>query len=181
MAIDFEKEAQALQADDDSLKNISDLARKAKELEKELADLESVVDEKKKQYRKMTEEVLPEAILSTGMESFVMSDGSSIKVEKYYSASISATRRAEAFEWLREKGYDDIIKNTVSVRFGRGEDELCDRLKNLLGEQGFPLEQAEKVEPMTLKAFVKEQIERGNEIPLDLFGVFVGQRAKIKT
>jgi len=67
------------------------------------------------------------------------------------------------------------------VRFGRGEDELCDRLKNLLGEQGFPLEQAEKVEPMTLKAFVKEQIERGNEIPLDLFGVFVGQRAKIKT
>jgi len=37
------------------------------------------------------------------------------------------------------------------------------------------------VEPMTLKAFVKEQIERGNDLPLDLFGVFVGQRAKIKT
>jgi predicted RNase H-like nuclease (RuvC/YqgF family) len=52
--IDFEKEAQALQADDDSLKTISELARKAKELEKELEDLQSVVDEKKKQHRKMT-------------------------------------------------------------------------------------------------------------------------------
>ena len=122
--IDFEKEAQALQADDDSLKTISELARKAKELEKELEDLQSVVDEKKKQHRKMVEEVLPEAILSTGMESFTMADGSSIKVEKYYSASIAAARRAEAFQWLRDKGYDDIIKNTVSVRFGRGEDEL---------------------------------------------------------
>ena len=179
--IDFEKEAKALQADDDSLKTISELARKAKELEKELEDLQSVVDEKKKQHRKMIEEVLPEAILSTGMESFTMADGSSIKVEKYYSASISAARRAEAFEWLREKGYDDIIKNTVSVRFGRGEDELCDRLKNLLSQENYPLEQAEKVEPMTLKAFVKEIIERGEEIPLDLFGVYVGQRVKIKT
>jgi hypothetical protein len=115
------------------------------------------------------------------MESFTMADGSSIKVEKYYSASIAAARRAEAFQWLREKGYDDIIKNTVSVRFGRGEDELCERLKNLLSAENYPLEQAEKVEPMTLKAFVKEQIERGNEMPLDLFGVYVGQRVKIKT
>ena len=47
--IDFEKEAQALQADEDSLKNIAELAKKAKELENELADLESVLDEKKKQ------------------------------------------------------------------------------------------------------------------------------------
>tara|TARA_R110000751_G_scaffold226097_2_gene328056 strand:- start:635 stop:1180 length:546 start_codon:yes stop_codon:yes gene_type:complete len=181
MMIDFEGDAEALQVSDESLKSISELATKAKLLEKEIDDLQSVVDERKKQHRKLTEEILPEAILSTGMDSFTMADGSSISVQKYYSASISAARKAEAFQWLRENGFDDIIKNTVSVRFGRGEDELCDRLLGLLGTQGFPTQQAEKVEPMTLKAFVKEQIERGNALPLETFGVFIGQKVKIKT
>ena len=181
MMIDFEGDAEALQVSDESLKSISELATKAKLLEKEIDDLQSVVDERKKQHRKLTEEILPEAILSTGMDSFTMADGSSISVPKYYSASISAARKAEAFQWLRENGIDDIIKNTVSVRFGRGEDELCDRLLGLLGTQGFPTQQAEKVEPMTLKAFVKEQIERGNALPLETFGVFIGQKVKIKT
>jgi hypothetical protein len=69
----------------------------------------------------------------------------------------------------------------VSVRFGRGEDELCARLLNLLGEKGYPADQAEKIEPMTLKAFVREQLERGNEFPTELFGVYIGQKATIKS
>jgi len=39
----------------------------------------------------------------------------------------------------------------------------------------------EKIEPMTLKAWVKEQIERGSELPTELFGVYIGQKATIKT
>jgi hypothetical protein len=69
----------------------------------------------------------------------------------------------------------------VSVRFGRGEDELCARLLELLADQGYPTDQAEKIEPMTLKAWVKEQIERGNEFPTELFGAYIGQKATIKT
>jgi hypothetical protein len=34
---------------------------------------------------------------------------------------------------------------------------------------------------MTLKAWVKEQVERGNEFPSDLFGVYIGQKATIKS
>ena len=41
--------------------------------------------------------------------------------------------------------------------------------------------QAEKVEPMTLKAFVREQIEKGKDVPADLFGVYVATRTKITT
>jgi len=110
-----------------------------------------------------------------------MEDGSRIELKAFYSASISAARKAEAFQWLRDHGMDDIIKNTVSIRFGRGEDELCSRLLNLLGQQGYPAEQAEKIEPMTLKAFVREQTERGNDFPSDLFGAYAGQKAIIKS
>jgi hypothetical protein len=177
----FEKDSEAFALADDQLSGISALAKRAKQLEKELDEMELEFKKRKDQYRKMIEETIPEALSSLGMKSFKMDDGSSIEVKPFYSASITEARRAEAFEWLREHGFDDIIKNTVSVRFGRGEDELCARLLNQLGETGFPAEQAEKIEPMTLKAWVREQVERGNEFPTELFGVYIGQKAIIKS
>ena len=39
----------------------------------------------------------------------------------------------------------------------------------------------EKVEPMTLKAFVREQVEKGKELPFDLFGVYIANKAKLTT
>jgi len=179
--IDFEKDAEALQVKDDDIAGIAALAKRAKELEKEVEDLEAVMKERKDQLRKLTEQSIPEALAQTGMKGFVMDDGSKIELKAFYSASISAARKAEAFQWLRDHGMDDIIKNTVSVRFGRGEDELCSRLLGLLGDQGYPAEQAEKIEPMTLKALVKEQVERGNELPSELLGAYIGQKAIIKS
>ena len=39
--------------------------------------------------------------------------------------------------------------------------------------------QAEKIEPMSLRGFVKERVENGDEFPMELFGAYVGQRAVI--
>jgi hypothetical protein len=177
----FEEDASALQIKDTDIEGIANLAKRAKQLEKEINDLEAVFKERKEQYRKLTEESIPEALAGMGMKSFRMADGSSIDIKPFYSASITEARKAEAYQWLRDHGFDDIIKNTVSVRFGRGEDELCVRLLNLLGDSGFPADQAQKIEPMTLKAWVKEQVERGNEFPSELFGAYIGQKAIIKS
>jgi hypothetical protein len=137
--------------------------------------------EKEEQYRNLTEVSIPEAMAEAGMKKFVMEDGSMIDVKPFYGASISKARQAEAFKWLRDHGFDDIIKNTVSVRFGRKEDELAARMIQLLREQGFIPEQTEKVEPQTLKAWVKERIEKGQPVDSELFGVFIGQKATIKS
>jgi hypothetical protein len=137
--------------------------------------------EKEEQYRNLTEVSIPEAMAEAGMKKFVMEDGSMIDVKPFYGASIPKARQAEAFQWLRDHGFDDIIKNTVSVRFGRREDELCSRLLELLRTQGFIPEQSEKVEPQTLKAWVKERIEKGQPVDSELFGVFIGQKATIKS
>lgn len=177
----FEDDASALKVSDDQVTGIAGLARRAKLLEKELSDLEKTVSEKAEQYRKLTEQTIPEAMAEAGMRKFVMEDGSTIDVKPFYSASIPKARQEEAFQWLRDRGFDDLIKNTVSVRFGRNEDELCARLLNLLGQQGYPAEQAQKVEPQTLKAWVKERVEKGDQVDTELFGVFIGQKATIKT
>ena len=177
----FEDDADALKVSDDQVSGISGLARRAKLLEKEISEMEDTLKERAEQYRKLTEQTIPEAMAEAGMKKFVMEDGSMIDVKPFYSASIPKARQAEAFAWLREHGMDDIIKNTVSVRFGRGEGELCARLLNLLGQQGFPAEQAEKIEPQTLKAWVKERIEKGQPVDSELFGVYIGQKATIKS
>ena len=156
--MDFEKDADALSIADEELQGISALAKRAKVLQKEVEDLEAVTKERKDQLRKLTEQAIPEALAETGMRGFVMEDGSKVELKDFYSASISAARKAEAFQWLRDHKMDDLIKNTVSVKFGRGEDELCSRLLEILGTQGYPAEQTEKIEPMTLKAWVKEPV-----------------------
>ena len=177
----FEQDAEAFKVADTSLASVSELGRKAKALEKELEEQEALLKSIKEQFRKLTEETIPEAMTELGMKKFVMDDGSEVSIKPFYSASVTEARRAEAFQWLRDNGFDDIIKNTVSVRFGRGEDELCARLLDLLGSNGYPADQAEKIEPMTLKAWVKEMVERGNEFPSELFGAYIGQKAVIKS
>ncbi len=177
----FEQDAGALTVKDEDLTGIAALAKRAKELEKEIEELDSVADERKAQLRKLLEETIPGMLTELGMKSFVMADGSKIELKNFYGASIKDENRAVAFEWLREHGYDDIIKNTVSVRFGRNEDKLCESLISLLREQNYPVEQTEKIEPQTLKAWAKDMVQRGVEIPSETFGLYVGSKATIKS
>ena len=177
----FEEDAGALVVKNEDLSSVGALAKRAKELEKEIEELETVTKERKEQQRKLLEDTIPAMLSELGMKSFKMSDGSLIDIKPFYSASIREENRAKAYEWLRNNGFDDIIKNTVSVRFGRGEDGLCDTLLGQLREQNYPVEQAQKIEPQTLKAWVREQMERGNEFPTELFGAYVGQKATIKS
>lgn len=177
----FEQDAGALTVKNEDLTSVGALAKRAKELEKEIEELDGTLSERKGQYRKLLEETIPAMLQELGLTKFSMTDGSEITVKPFYSASIPEEKRAQAYEWLREHGYDDIIKNTVSVRFGRNEDQLCEALLNLLREQNYPVEQAQKIEAQTLKAWVREQVERGSEFPTELFGVYVGQKATIKS
>jgi hypothetical protein len=43
------------------------------------------------------------------------------------------------------------------------------------------VDQAEKVEPSTLKAWVRERVERGEQFPMELFGAYIGKKASIKS
>jgi hypothetical protein len=177
----FEQDAGALQVKNEDLDSVGALARRAKLLEKEIEELDTVLKERKEQQRKLLEESIPAMLQELGMKKFVMADGSTIDVKPYYSASIKEENRAVAYQWLRDNGYDDIIKNTVSVRFGRNEDKLCETLINSLREQNYPVEQTEKIEPQTLKAWAREMVERGQEIPTETFSLYVGHKATIKS
>ena len=87
-------------------------------------------------------------------------------------------KKEEAFNWLRNNGLGDLIKNEITVSFGRNEDNKA-AYAVLAQGQGYQPVQKLKVEPMTLKALVRERLESGKEMPTDLFNVFAGNRTKI--
>ena len=97
-----------------------------------------------------------------------------------YRAHIKEDNKDRAFNWLRENGWGDIIKNQISVSFGRNEDNKAADYAELAKSQGLNPMQKLKVEPMTLKALVRERIEAGKELPTELFGVYTENKTTVK-
>lgn len=178
---DFETQASGIDTvDSDDLKSVAAIARTIATKEEQLAQLEAQIKETKKELLKLTDEDLPGLLHEMGLAKFALEDGSEVSVKPTYGASIKVDNREAAFEWLRTHGYDDIIKNSVSCSFGRGEDELAAQFSRMAAEQGYVPENKTEVHPQTLKAWVKERVETGEEFPMELFGAYVGQRAFIK-
>ena len=144
--------------DSDKLDGVARLAQEAAILEKEIAEFEQFAKEKKQALHKITDEQLPEALEEMGLQKFTLTDGAEISVKPIYSASIPKDRKDEAFQWLRDHEFGDLVKNNVTVTFGRGEDTIAKDFVDLCGSQGFTPSQLEKVEPMTLKAWLRERV-----------------------
>ena len=142
-------------------------------------ELEEKLKQEKKKLLKMTDEDLPALMTEANSMEFTLLDGSKVTIKPQYGASIKVDNRPAAYEWLREHGHDDIIKNTISCQFGRGEDDLASSFKAFAEKEGYVPTQTEKIEPMSLRGFVKERVENGDEFPMELFGAYVGQRAVI--
>jgi hypothetical protein len=166
--------------DDGSLFRIVDLVRQQVYWEQRIVNLSEELNEAHEILRSIAEDQLPDAMDEHGVRQLKMADGNEITVNNFYNASIPKSRTEEAFEWLRDNQYGDLIKNVVTATFGRNEDSLANKVLVNLQSQGYATNQKQWVEPMTLKAFVKEQIEKGTPIPSDLFGVYIGKKAKVR-
>jgi len=107
-------------------------------------------------------------------------EGLTVARKMMVHASIPVARKEEAFEWLRQHGLDDIIKNDVTCSFGKGQDNLAGDVVGLLEQRGFDPKTKTHVHPSTLKAFIKERVTDGKPIDLDMFGAFIANAAEIR-
>jgi hypothetical protein len=163
------------------MEDIATACNKLLDIQKEVSALEDQLKKKKEQELKLSEQDIPNLMQKAGAASIKLTDGTAVEIKPYYGARIPASRTEEAFDWLRENNFADLIKNNVTLTFGRNEDNMAKSLVDDLRNKGHNVKQAEKVEPMTLKAFVREQIEKGKDVPADLFGVYVATRTKLTT
>ena len=148
-------------------------------LENEIDALEDRLKNTKRDLETLSGDVIPTMMAEMGLTQLKLMDGSSVDVKPYYAASITVKNREAAYKWLRQNDLGDIIKNDVTVSFGRNEDNKAADYANLAKSHGFEPTQKLKVEPMTLKAMVRERLEKGLDLPMDTFNVFVGNRTKL--
>jgi len=179
MTIDFEKDQEEVLTRTKDIKSLSDQVLKLRDLEAEVKSDEERIKTKQKEIARISEDVIPTMLSEMGLSQLKLADGSSVDVKPFYTASISVANREKAYKWLRDNGLGDIIKNDVTVSFGRNEDNKAVDYANLAKSQGFEPTQKLKVEPMTLKALVRERIEAGKNLPMDIFNVYVGNRTKL--
>ena len=178
-SINFEEDQREDLNSVNDAKSLSDQVVKLKQLEDELVDKEKELKELKRKVELVSGEVIPTMMQEMNISTLKLADGTSVEVKPVYGASIPADKKEEAYKWLRENGLGDLIKNEVTVAFGRSEDNKAQQYAVLAQGQGYEPVQKLKVEPMTLKALVRERLESGQEMPSDLFNVFTGNRTKV--
>jgi hypothetical protein len=180
MSIDFEKDQENVLRKTGGIQSLADQVERLEGLQKRLELQEENIKNTKKELDHVSGEIIPTMMSEMGLSHLKLMDGSSVDVKPNYSASITIANKEAAFNWLRENNLGDIIKNEISVSFGRNEDNKAADYAALAEGQGFQPQQKLKVEPMTLKALVRERIEAGKEMPTELFNVYVGNKTTIK-
>ena len=152
--------------------NYLDCESRILEAEKKLKDLKEELEQHNNTVVTLME--------SRGIQEIKLTNGDAVSYKPFYSASITKANQEAAFKWLRDNGHGDLIKNAVSVNFGKGEDEKAVELIGNLEGQGMYPDQKMEVHPSTLRAFVSSEIEAGRDVPIDTFSIYMGNKVKIR-
>ena len=177
--IDYEQDRVQSVTQADTAKNLSDKVIELKNLEDEIANAEKSVSKLKEQAKVLSQFEIPEMMEKMHITKVKLKDGEAVEIKRFYSAAILPEHQEKAFQWLRDNDLGDIIKNDVTVTFGRGEDNKASEYANLAKGQGYEPVQKIGVHAQTLKAVVRERLEAGREMPSDLFKTYAGNSTKI--
>jgi len=166
---------------EDVLGRISTLADEMHQLDKDIAASELKTKQLKETHRQIAEEQLPELFNEVGMEELKTRSGLPLKLSNKVFTNISKDRKPKAIAWLDNNGQGGMVKRVVKIDFDKTQEEKVKALLRLIGK-GWPNHRVElDVHASTVKSFVKKQLEDGQEIPLDIFGVHCVDVVEIKS
>ena len=182
----FDVRSEMLKDTKDMLDNveITDIAQQCvllKKKEDEVAELEDKLKAKKEERDDISSRVIPELLQEQGLSEIKLADGSKVSVKKEFRATLpkdDLTREA-AYQWLRDQNLGDIIKNNVTVSFGKGEDNKANQLVDLAVANGFTPQQKSDVAWNTLTALYEERVKAGLDMPSDVFHLWIKEKTKI--
>tara|TARA_Y100000287_G_scaffold175121_1_gene164555 strand:- start:170 stop:715 length:546 start_codon:yes stop_codon:yes gene_type:complete len=162
--------------------DITNSCNKLLETQKKIEATEEELKKLKDVETTLSEQTIPNLMQKAGVELIKLEGGVSVEVKPFYSARIPASKSEEAFQWLRDNGHGDLIKNQVSLEFGMKQDNEAKSIVEELKSKGLPVKQKTTVHPSSLRGFVREQIQDlGKDVPADLFGTYVANKTKITT
>lgn len=158
---------------DSKMSQLAELAKKQVELEESKETAEAAVKLCESNLSAIRDKLLPDLLEELGLESFKTRDGLKISVKKMITASAGGKKDPQRFQkvcqWLKEHGHGGLVKRTIGVFFGVGEEEqatkFTEAIDGIVAEIGKVVMDDSEIHAMTLSSFVREQLEAGEEIP----------------
>jgi hypothetical protein len=157
------------------------LADRQQASEKRVEELEEALEEEKKKLRQISEVEIPNFM--DGMKgSTELPDGRKVTISDSVRASLPKDRADEGATWLAENGSGSIVKRKFVVEFNKNQEDKARAFEEFLRSNPtctvYTREQS--VHHSTLTSWAKKKLEAGEQIPMDLFGVHVSKKTKIK-
>lgn len=165
-----------------SMEELVAMAQKLVEAGEAVEIAEEAVRLAKETRRKLQEEDIPTMMEELQLTSFKLSTGETIGWKPDVRLEMDNMKKDEAYDWLESHDFGGLIKTIVAVQFGKGELEKAKALLAQLVELGFAEPMLKRdVHYQTMCAFLREQIEKGTDIPLEaIFGAVAIKKATVK-
>jgi hypothetical protein len=167
-------------AGDNAIAVISGLVDDLQRADEEVERLEEELKKAKAAARELREVKIPERMEDMEVEELTTKSGVKVKIEEKVSASPKKDDRESAWDWLEDNGHGALVKRQAIFAFGKGEDEEK-AAREMIAGASRPGRFERGVHPSTLSSWVREQLEEGTEIPMELLGVRRVRRAKTTT
>lgn len=154
-----------------TIDDVAELANFLDGLNKEIENLQNTLKIVLERKRVLVEETIPSIMMELGIKDLTLENGKKMSLKSEVYAQIASENKPLCFVWLNEHNFGGLIKTNVIVEFGKGSREMAFDLADELRTNGYNVNFKEDIHAQTLKAFLKEQIKKGNkELPLELFG-----------
>lgn len=179
MTYDYEGLTEDTVDNHEAFERLNALVKEKAEADAQVSECERALKQAQDRQRAISERDLPELMDELGLTSFETKSGLKVNVAEKIRVSVPAAKRDAAYDWLEKHGHSALIKRQVSVAFNRDQNEDAQRLLDEIRPR-FPDCKSERtVHPSTMRSFVISSINEGDEIPLDLFGVYRQRIAEV--
>jgi hypothetical protein len=167
------------------LARITAAAASAVEAAAAVAAAEAALAEAQKAQKQILERVLPELMDEAQQDELTTAPDAlgrrwQVKRGEVLRASIPPANIDAAAAWLGDNDAGAIVKRELKLQYGRGEDQEAARIVSILKEAGADFDEKRFVHPATLAATLKEMLQEGVAVPMQLMGAHVMPFATVK-
>ena len=166
----------------EDLKTLARLAGELQQAKLNVQNIEEQLKTAKAKVRDIGEKRIPDLMELIGISDFSTTSSPPVRitVKNVIRASVPASRRFEAYSWLDDHGHGGLIKRSIQVSFDREAISDAKQLQKELDTRFENVREDQKVEPSTLRAWIKEQLSQGEPVPMELFGAWEQRIAHVE-
>ena len=147
----------------------------------EIIKLKTQLELREKQFKHLSEVVIPETLQKVNMKSFSLTNGFKLEVKPVVMVTLPKDKADEADQWLDENGHSGMVKHHLDIHLPKGTSpDVIAQLKQNIEASGYECSENKSIHYQTLLKWGREMDEEGEIIPEEIFTVYRGYRTEIK-